>query len=1352
MKSKQSSQHNGVDDAAITPSTAVSEDGELSQPRGGKSGGLAAGSIISDRYRVVEILGAGGTGTVYEVYDAVLDDIVALKLLHPELSRVRQHRQRIRDEVRLARRVSHPNVCRVHDLGQHEGELFVTMECVRGPTLRSLVRRTGDQGLLDAPLAFKVDLIIQICSGLSAAHRAGILHRDVKPDNVILDNKRAVLTDFGIASLTSCVERTGRLAGTPGYVAPEVFLDVEIDQRVDVYSCGVLTYELLAGYRPFDTSTLSSSGAAHSEGVPPLPPHAASNRIRSSLDAILTAALHPTPGERVPTIDQFAEAIGRAARGEVSGSITGLPRGSLATTTGTPRTSWTVSLTPAVLTPDPAQSPVLPRQTAGPQSVVLTPTRRAHIRVVTALQFRLQPGGAKRPARFTPAALPDSSEAVLTPVQSRFAEEMEKVIVDLGGTPLMVTDAKLTAVFGAPVALGDDAARAARAALTLVELSQATGSAAIDTARVVYRIGFGGSPSASGAALVNASKLLASAEPGQVRGSAATARHLVGRFRMTDVVGLDDPTQRVVLINPATDPVGDMGHKLPPLRGRDREVALLSDLVSNVCENRRPAWATVIAPGGYGKSRLRRELTDRFQDIREIDWLLARATPLGKASPFSLLASADPNWLKNAGIKGAKDRSSAFAAARRWLETRAARCPVVLLVEDAHWADEASLELLADVRRTLDSIPVGIIMFARPSLEQRLPGWRERIQNEPNHLLIDLFPLDDAAAREVARGVARFSDERELDELVARAAGNPFFVEELARNHREHVPSTKEALAELPSTVEAVIQARLDRLPPFVREAALAAAVVGRQFWRSAARAALVEPDAVDDRVLDEALAHLEEREIVFALPPAGLDDDRYAFKHDLVRDVAYKEMAPRDRRRAHSSVAQWLERRAKTANTQDHALAFAVAQHHDSAGNIERARIAYHQAGRTALKLFAYREAAQALLRAETLSHDADPSLLEDLGDALEVNESADAAAEQYLRALELTHDKPLVQGRLYRKLGHCALRRGDNEDAVSWYEWGLALVAPDGKLTPESQRNPVVAAGLFGGLGWVLGYLMGDNEKGLQYSQRAVDLLENTPFQRELAQALSRLGANYMRAGRWADQLRCNQRNLEIGEQLNDLDLCCTAHINLGVVQTGLGEIEAAVLHTRQGLSLAARTGAVGTVALCRSNLAGLLLELGQLTEAAAELEEAIRIGEKVGNRTFLPESYCFQARLRMLADDVSGAEESARHSISISESASSTIDVGIASRVLGAIYTLQGREDEALKAFSRAYECLEVNDPFEFAKTKAAESRCLRSRNAPGDAQRADDLTDAAKTTFEQLGARLELSLLKDNAVVR
>ena len=198
----------------------------------GAAGRFAPGQMLAGRYRIVALLGRGGMGEVYRADDLVLEQPVALKFLPESLSDNSDALARFRGEVRIARQVSHPNVCRVYDLGETGGQYFLSMEYVDGENLDSLLRRIGrlptDKGL---------EIARQLCAGLGAAHAKGVLHRDLKPGNVMLDARgQVLLTDFGLAGLAGQIEGAEVRNGTPAYMAPEQLAGEEVTVRSDIYS------------------------------------------------------------------------------------------------------------------------------------------------------------------------------------------------------------------------------------------------------------------------------------------------------------------------------------------------------------------------------------------------------------------------------------------------------------------------------------------------------------------------------------------------------------------------------------------------------------------------------------------------------------------------------------------------------------------------------------------------------------------------------------------------------------------------------------------------------------------------------------------------------------------------------------------------------------------------------------------------------------------------------------------------------------------------------------------------------------------------------------------------------------
>ena len=207
---------------------------------------LAPGSLFADRYEIGQVLGRGGMGAVWSARDQALGETIALKVMRAGEAAAAQEVLRFRQEVRLARRVTHPNVARVFDIGEHAGLLYLTMELVPGETLRQLLRREGK-----VPVDRAIRVALALCDGLRAAHAAGVIHRDLKPANVMLgEGGRVVITDFGIArAIDDSVGLTAGVVGTPSYMAPEQLVAGAVDARTDIYALGLVLHEMITGER-----------------------------------------------------------------------------------------------------------------------------------------------------------------------------------------------------------------------------------------------------------------------------------------------------------------------------------------------------------------------------------------------------------------------------------------------------------------------------------------------------------------------------------------------------------------------------------------------------------------------------------------------------------------------------------------------------------------------------------------------------------------------------------------------------------------------------------------------------------------------------------------------------------------------------------------------------------------------------------------------------------------------------------------------------------------------------------------------------------------------------------------------
>ena len=201
------------------------------------------GTVLAGRYRITGLLGRGGMGEVYRADDLKLEQPVALKFLPHGLDADGERLARFYREVRVARQVSHPAVCRVYDVGEAEGHFFLSMELVDGENLASLLRRIGR-----LPPDKALDIARQLCAGLAAAHEKGVLHRDLKPANLMLDGQGNVrITDFGLAGLAESLREEDVRSGTPCYMSPEQLQGREVSVRSDIYALGLVLYELYTG-------------------------------------------------------------------------------------------------------------------------------------------------------------------------------------------------------------------------------------------------------------------------------------------------------------------------------------------------------------------------------------------------------------------------------------------------------------------------------------------------------------------------------------------------------------------------------------------------------------------------------------------------------------------------------------------------------------------------------------------------------------------------------------------------------------------------------------------------------------------------------------------------------------------------------------------------------------------------------------------------------------------------------------------------------------------------------------------------------------------------------------------------
>jgi predicted Ser/Thr protein kinase len=269
----------------------------------GRDGTFATGDLVGGRYRIVGMLGRGGMGEVYRADDLTLGQTVALKFLPRSVERNPEQLERLRAEVRITRQVSHPNVCRVYDLGEVDGRHFLTMEYVDGEDLSSLLRRIGR-----LPADKVLDVARQLCAGLAAAHDRGVIHRDLKPANVMLDGRGKVrVTDFGLAIADEAGAAADR-SGTPAYMAPEQLAGKALSPKTDIYALGLVLYELYAGRRLFEAGTLDELMRLQSNAER-LRMSASSLNLDPAVERVIVRCVEFDPAKRPDSALQVAAAL-----------------------------------------------------------------------------------------------------------------------------------------------------------------------------------------------------------------------------------------------------------------------------------------------------------------------------------------------------------------------------------------------------------------------------------------------------------------------------------------------------------------------------------------------------------------------------------------------------------------------------------------------------------------------------------------------------------------------------------------------------------------------------------------------------------------------------------------------------------------------------------------------------------------------------------------------------------------------------------------------------------------------------------------------------------------------------------
>jgi serine/threonine protein kinase/tetratricopeptide (TPR) repeat protein len=889
-----------------------------------------SGRTVSS-YRVLSRLGAGGMGEVYLAHDAKLDRPVALKFLAPELAADHDRLRRFHQEARAASSLNHPHIVVVHDFGELDGRPYMVTEYIEGETLRHRLR----QGPL--PMRDVVEIGIQIAGALASAHARSLVHRDIKPENVMVrpDGYVKVL-DFGLAKLATVTRspdqvdgqtptHPGMVMGTPRYMSPEQARGVEVDARSDVWSLGVVLYEMISGRAPFDGTTPADVIAAIL-GTDPASLASQVFQTHPALSAMVAKTMRKDRHER------YADA------GELLVDLRRLPTNSTS-------------------------------EADGPAARVLESDD----------ETRLSPAGERRRATVLVSVVSEYASLV----ERLTAAEIETAIgriraaaVDTvrrhGGVVNQSIGEEIVSVFGIPTAHEDDDLRAVRAALELHARTREISSTMGDAREVGVRLQSGlhaGSVVAqrlcegprryalTGPPIQTAARLAAAAEPDAVWVSSDCHR-LVAPFVRTE-------PRPALAVQPGAPPVkphsvlGESGLEsrleaperggLTPYTGRAAE---LDALRAQLERARRGEGHLVLVMGeaGSGKSRLLHELRTHMagSELRVLQgrcrsyggvtsylpFIEALQTALGprpqdgegpavaqlvariraiepSLEPFiplylHLLSMPSDVFPVPRHLRGEHLQAAMLEALAGFFTSHAQRAPGVLLLEDWHWADDASRDALRHLAEVVAGYPLLIVVTTRPE-----PGKSLDVPDQT--LRINLAPLEFPASLSIVAAV--LAAERVPMQLARRlherAGGNPFFLEEMCHalreagvvtvQDRDAVVSESADALQLPDSVQAVIRSRLDRLNPDGREIVRVASVIGREFARTILR------DAIGGGDLTGGIERLKSAGIIRQV--RVVPEPMYRFKHVLAQEVAYESLLEHQRKSLHLRVGRAIER-----------------------------------------------------------------------------------------------------------------------------------------------------------------------------------------------------------------------------------------------------------------------------------------------------------------------------------------------------------------------------------------------------------------------------------------------------------
>jgi len=842
---------------------------------------------------------------------------------------------------------------------------------------------------------------------------------------------------------------------------------------------------------------------------------------------------------------------------------------------------------------------------------------------------------------------PEDVRARLRPYYACVRDEIES----FGGTVEKFIGDAVVGVFGAPLSHEDDPTRAVQAAVAVVGALEALNEedpelrlavrVAVDTGEAVVTLGDPaerGEGIATGDVMNTVARLQPLAPTGGVVVGPRTFLATRGSFQYEamDPVAVKGKADPIPIWKVAGVRSEQERASLAPLIGRARELQLLTTLWDKVRADNRPQIVTVIGAPGIGKSRLVREL----QPTLEADglFLKGRCRPYGETTGFGAFGQqvlqlagvfeTDPAATARAKLtesiaslfpdgegdevaahlavllglsdEGTPDKQLLFFSARRFVEALGGRGPTVLTFEDIHWAEPALLELLESLAARLRDVPVYLVTLARPDLLDSRPGWGGGLSR---YTAVPLDPLSDADSAELARTLLQASTESEFTErLVHTSGGNPLFLEELAASVTERAAGFA---TDLPSTVQAIIAARLDALPADERRVLQDASAVGRIFWRGPLAAI-----AGGDAGLDAALDVLESRDLIRLQSSSSVFGDReYIFKHVLTREVAYATLPRAARRERHRAIADYVEAAAGDRVRQSASI---LAHHFREAGDDAKSATYLVIAADVASRAWAkdqavalYGEAIELLERAG----DHDALVRARLGRATTLIDAArfdDAIGGDLGWLIEEAEGRPLG-------LAHIARAKAAywQADAANVVEHSIAAAAiAEGLDDAELEGRGLAARSEAEAMN-------GDLPGAYATWNRATTLWPVERRDAAFARFYSTRSLMSYWAGDYEDCVRMGKEAHALGLEASMLEASVTSACNVGLALVGLSRLEEGIEWLEKSIALGSdwEEHAFRFTSRSMNMRAGALRELGDSVGARAQNLEAFELAKRSG-----------------------------------------------------------------------------------------------------------------------------------------